>query len=378
MAARQRTVAGRRGVSAHILFLPGDGIGPEVAAQAEAVLRALLRAGALPDAGISFAPIGGAAVELCGAPLPPETLAAAKKADAVLLGAVGGPQYDNLPAAQKPEKGLLELRKEMGVFANLRPAVCYKNLEGVSSLRPELVAGLDILIVRELIGGIYFGEPRGETKTKNGREAFNTMRYSETEITRFARAAFSAARRRQKRLCSVDKANVLEVGMLWREVFSRIGADEYPDVELSHMYVDNAAMQLARAPKQFDVLAAGNLFGDILSDEAAMLAGSIGMLPSASLGENGRGLYEPVHGSAPDVAGKDAANPLAAILSLEMMLRYSLSSPCAADCVSAAVQKTLADGARTCDIAIAGEKVIGCQEMGRRVVKNLAVENLSA
>ena len=358
-------------MSANILLLPGDGVGPEVIAQAEAVLRALSQAGAV-DLNISSAPVGGAAIESHTAPLPAETLAAAQKADAVLLGAVGAPQYDKLPAGQKPENGLLTLRKEMDVFANLRPAVCYEFLSGASSLRPELVAGLDILIVRELTGGIYFGAPRGVFAADGGREAVNTMRYSESEIARLAHAAFAAARRRQKRLCSVDKANVLEVSILWREVFSRIGAEEYPDVELSHMYVDNAAMQLVRAPKQFDVLAAGNLFGDILSDAAAMLAGSIGMLPSASLDENGRGLYEPVHGSAPTLAGKDEANPLAAILSAEMMLRYSLSAPHAADCVAAAVQKTLADGARTCDIAAAGEEVIGCREMGRRVVENLS------
>ena len=335
------------------------------------MLRALIESGALA-AEISTAPVGGAAIESCGAPLPAQTLAAAKKADAVLLGAVGAPQYDSLPAGQKPESGLLALRKEMDVFANLRPAVCYPFLAGASSLRPELVSGLDILIVRELTGGIYFGEPRGFAETGGAREAFNTMRYSENEIVRLARVAFGAARRRQKRLCSVDKANVLEVGMLWREVFSKTGADEYPDVELSHMYADNAAMQLARAPKQFDVLAAGNLFGDILSDEAAMLAGSIGMLPSASLDANGRGLYEPVHGSAPTLAGKDEANPLAAVLSAEMMLRYSLSAPRAADCVAAAVQKTLAEGARTGDIAAAGEERIGCAEMGRRVAENLS------
>ncbi|MGI9307483.1 MAG: 3-isopropylmalate dehydrogenase [Gammaproteobacteria bacterium] len=362
-------------MSANILILPGDGIGPEVIAQAENALRALADAGAIPAPNISYADIGGAAIETAGAPLPDAALTAAQNADAVLLGAVGAPQYDNLPAPQKPEKGLLALRKGMGVFANLRPAVCYELLAGASSLRPELVSGLDILIVRELTGGIYFGEPRGVQTAANGaREAVNTMRYAEDEIARLARAAFTAARRRQKRLCSADKANVLEVGMLWREVFTRIGETEYPDVELSHLYVDNAAMQLVREPKQFDVLAAGNLFGDILSDAAAMLAGSIGMLPSASLNESGRGLYEPVHGSAPALAGKDAANPLAAILSVEMMLRHSLAAPRAADILAAAVQKTLASGARTADIARPGENCIGCREMGKRVAENIAAD----
>lgn len=359
-------------MSAKILLLPGDGIGAEVLAQAELVLRALADSGAIPAPEITTAPIGGAAIDACGVPLPDETLRAAHAADAVLLGAVGAPQYDHLPAAQKPEKGLLQLRKSLGVFANLRPAVCIPVLASASSLRPELVSGLDILIVRELTGGLYFGEPRGfRTLSCGAREGFNTMHYNENEIARVARAAFNAARGRQKNLCSADKANVLETSILWRETVTKIGADEYPDVALSHLYVDNAAMQLVRAPKQFDVILAENLFGDILSDAAAMLTGSIGMLPSASLDDGGKGLYEPVHGAAPDIAGTDSANPLAAILSLEMMLRYSLDAPQAAAGIAAAVQQTLADGARTADIAQDGDDIIGCREMGRRVVANL-------
>ncbi len=359
---------------AKILLLPGDGIGPEVVAQAELALRALADGGAIPPQEITTASVGGAAIDECGVPLPEETLRAARDADAVLLGAVGAPQYDHLPAAQKPEKGLLQLRKSLGVFANLRPATCYPALASASSLRSELVSGLDLLIVRELTGGLYFGEPRGfRTLSSGAREGFNTMRYDENEIARAARAAFHAARGRRKRLCSTDKANVLETSILWRETVAKIGAEEYPDVELSHLYADNAAMQLVRAPKQFDVLLAENLFGDILSDAAAMLTGSIGMLPSASLDERGRGLYEPVHGAAPDIAGTDRANPLAAILSAEMMLRYSLDAPDAAARLSAAVQKTLADGARTADIAAPGGdgEVVGCREMGRRVADNL-------
>lgn len=357
----------------NILLLPGDGIGPEVIAQAESVLVALATGGHMPAANLSHAAVGGAAIDECQTPLPDSTLQNAKKADAVLLGAVGGPQYDSLPPQQRPEKGLLALRKGLGVFANLRPAVCYAELASASSLRPELVSGLDILIVRELTGGIYFGEPRGIRTTDSGvREGFNTMRYDETEIARVARAAFNAARARNKRVCSVDKANVLETSIVWRETVSKLGAEEYPDVTLSHMYVDNAAMQLVREPQQFDVMLSGNLFGDILSDAAAMLTGSIGMLPSASLDDGGRGLYEPVHGAAPDIAGADRANPLAAILSVEMMLRHSLKLPQAADALFAAVKKTLSEGARTADIAADGDDIIGCQEMGRRVVANLS------
>ena len=360
-------------MSTNILLLPGDGIGPEVVAQAELVLRALADKKQIPAPDIQHALVGGAAFDDYGTPLPDETLSAAQAADAVLLGAVGSPQYDNLPTEKKPEKGLLNLRKGMGVFANLRPAICHSALSDASSLRQNLVEGLDILIVRELTGGIYFGEPRGYSTAKNGaREAYNTMRYDENEIIRVTRAAFRAAKLRQNRLCSVDKANVLEVSMLWREIVTKLGAEEFPDVELSHMYVDNAAMQLMREPGQFDVICTGNLFGDILSDAAAMLTGSIGMLPSASLDEDGRGLYEPVHGSAPELAGKDAANPLAAILSVEMMLRHSLNNTSAADNIAAAVQKTLAQGARTADIAIHGESPIGCAEMGRQVVSNLS------
>ena len=359
-------------MSANILLLPGDGVGPEVVAQAERILRTLADAKIIPPPRISRAPVGGAAIDECGAPLPDATLRAAQDADAVLLGAVGAPQYDNLPADKRPEKGLLQLRKSLGVFANLRPAMCHPALASASSLRPELVSGLDILIVRELTGGLYFGEPRGFRVSSSGaREGFNTMRYDENEIARVARAAFAAARGRSKRLCSADKANVLETSVLWRETVAKIGGEEYPDVALSHLYVDNAAMQLVRAPKQFDVILTENLFGDILSDAAAMLAGSIGMLPSASLDDSGRGLYEPVHGAAPDIAGKDAANPLAAILSAEMMLRHSLDAPDAAARVFAAVQKTLADGARTADIAADGDDIIGCREMGQRVADNL-------
>ncbi|MGU9951593.1 MAG: 3-isopropylmalate dehydrogenase [Gammaproteobacteria bacterium WSBS_2016_MAG_OTU1] len=357
-------------MNAHVLLLPGDGIGPEVIAQADKLLGALQAQNIIPPIDISHALIGGAAIDADNTPLPDKTITAALAADGVLLGAVGAPKYDSLPSDKKPEKGLLLLRKNMGVFANLRPAICHAELAGASSLRRELVEGLDILIVRELIGGIYFGEPRGRQDNDGIRAAANTMRYDENEITRVAHAAFAAAQRRHKKLCSVDKANVLEVSILWREIVSAIGK-EYPDVELSHMYVDNAAMQLVRAPKQFDVILTGNLFGDILSDAAAMLTGSIGMLPSASLNDQGRGLYEPVHGSAPDIAGQNIANPLAAILSVEMMLRYSLNLPQAADCIASAVGQTLSSGKRTADIAQAGDSICGCEEMGQAVIDNL-------
>ena len=368
-------------MSANILLLPGDGVGPEIVAQAELCINELQRLNFLSNVVISNALIGGVAIDATGSPLPDDTIEAVRRADAVLLGAVGAPQYDSLPAEQKPEKGLLNLRRLMGVFANLRPAKCHSCLAYASSLRPDLVENLDILIVRELTGGIYFGEPRGIANNGNVnnnnankcREAYNTMRYNEEEITRVARIAFEIAQQRQNRLCSVDKANVLEVSMLWREVITDLGAKEYPDVALSHMYVDNAAMQLIRNPKQFDTIVTGNLFGDILSDAAAMLTGSIGMLPSASLNNSGIGLYEPVHGSAPDIAGQDVANPLATLLSVEMMLRYSLAASDAADHLAKAIKKTLSDGARTRDIAADGDTVIGCKQMGQHVIKNLAL-----
>ena len=350
-----------------ILILAGDGIGPEVVAQAKRILLAV----AGDSIEIVSGDIGGCAIDAHGVPLPAATAELALTVDAVLLGAVGAPRYDDLPSEKKPEKGLLELRRIMGVYANLRPAICHAPLAQASSLKAELVRDLDILIVRELIGGIYFGEPRGIAIENGIRTGSNTMRYDETEISRVARRAFEAARLRGKRLCSVDKANVLEVSMLWREVVSSIGRDSYPDVELSHMYVDNAAMQLIANPGQFDVIVTGNLFGDILSDAAAMLSGSIGMLPSASLADGALGLYEPVHGSAPDIAGEDKANPLAAILSTAMMLRYSLQMPELAARVELAVQKTLADGYRTADIAIAGQAVISCSAMGEKTLENL-------
>ena len=349
-----------------VLILPGDGIGAEVTEQAERVLRAVGGGGIA----VARALLGGAAIEANGEPLPPATREAIGKANAVLLGAVGAPQYDSLPNDKKPEKALLELRKILGVYANLRPAFCYPQLAAASTLKPEVVSGLDILIVRELIGGVYFGEPRGIVTEGGERVGINTMRYSESEITRVCRRAFEAARKRRGRLCSVEKANVLEVSMLWRQTATALAAD-YPDVELSHMYADNAAMQLVRNPAQFDVVVCGNLFGDILSDIAAMLTGSIGMLPSAALGEGGAGLYEPVHGSAPDIAGANKANPLAAILSAAMMLRYSLEMPQAAERVEAAVAAALAGGARTPDIATKGEAAIGCAQMGDEVLRHL-------
>lgn len=319
----------------------------------------------------SKALVGGAALDACGEPLPEATLEAARQADAVLLGAVGGPRWDDLPMDRRPERGLLGLRAGLGLFANLRPAILFGPLAAASSLKPELVAGLDILIVRELTGGIYFGEPRGIEPTANeGRRGVNTYVYSEAEIRRIARVAFDLARRRNRRVCSVDKANVLEVTQLWREVVSEVGAD-YPDVELAHMYVDNAAMQLVRAPKQFDVIVTGNMFGDILSDVAAMLTGSLGMLPSASLDADGKGLYEPVHGSAPDIAGTDRANPLAAIQSGAMMLRYTFGRQDAADALERAVGEVLDAGLRTADIAAPGEAVVGTREMGEAVVAAL-------
>jgi 3-isopropylmalate dehydrogenase len=349
-----------------IAVLPGDGIGPEIVAQAVRVLRHL----ALPLE-LQEAPVGGAGVDASGDPLPEATLALARAADAILFGAIGGPRYDALPRDKRPERGLLRLRKELGLFANLRPASVFPELAQASSLKPELVAGLDIVIVRELTGDIYFGEPRGIHVLANGeREGFNTMRYRESEIRRIARVAFEAARRRGRKLCSVDKANVLETTELWKQVVTELGKD-YADVELTHMYVDNCAMQLVRNPKQFDVIVTGNLFGDILSDEASMLTGSIGMLPSASLDEKGKGLYEPIHGSAPDIAGQGVANPLATSLSAAMMLRYSFGRAADAQRIEAAVRKALGQGLRTADIYTEGCRKVGTQEMGDAVVAAL-------
>jgi 3-isopropylmalate dehydrogenase len=352
-----------------VLLLPGDGIGPEVIAQAKKVLLHLRDQHGLKIE-LEEALIGGAAYDDCKNPLPDETLKLAKAADAILLGAVGGPQYDAVARELRPEKGLLAIRAELDLFANLRPAILYKSLAGASSLKPELVANLDIMIVRELTGGIYFGEPRGIRTLDNGvRQGFNTLVYDENEITRIAHIAFRIAQKRNHKLCSVDKANVLEVSELWREVVESVH-DEYRDVSLSHMYVDNAAMQLVREPKQFDVLLTGNMFGDILSDAAAMLTGSIGMLPSASLDSNDKGMYEPIHGSAPDIAGKNSANPLATILSLAMMLRYSLNEIGLANTVEEAVQQVIENGLRTVDIADKNP-VIGTNEMGNAVIEAL-------
>ncbi|HEY7760334.1 MAG TPA: 3-isopropylmalate dehydrogenase, partial [Burkholderiales bacterium] len=335
-----------------IAILPGDGIGPEIMVQAVKVLDALADHGLRME--MEQAPVGGAGYEAAGDPLPPATLELARKADAVLFGAVGGPQYDALPRAKRPEQGILGLRKALGLFANLRPAVLYPELASASALRPEVVAGLDIMILRELTGDIYFGQPRGRQRTGDGeREGFDTMRYRESEIARIARVGFETALQRSRRLCSVDKANVLDTSILWREVVNEVARD-YPQVELTHMYVDNAAMQLVKAPKAFDVVVTGNMFGDILSDEAAMLTGSIGMLPSASLDEKGKGLYEPIHGSAPDIAGKGVANPLATILSAAMMLRYSLKDEPNARRIEGAVTQVLRAGLRTADIHPAG------------------------
>ena len=353
-----------------IAVLPGDGIGPEVAAEAVKVLHRLQRDFGLQIA-LETALVGGAAYDVHKLPLPEATLKLAKAADAVLLGAVGGPRYDKLPRDLRPERALLGLRSELQLFANLRPAILYPQLAGASTLKPEIVAGLDLLIVRELTGDIYFGEPRGVRTLSSGeREGFNTMKYAEHEVDRVARVAFDAARKRGKKVCSVEKANVLETSGLWREVVVKVG-QEYPEVELSHMYVDNAAMQLVRAPKQFDVIVTGNIFGDILSDEAAMLTGSIGMLPSASLDIGNKGMYEPIHGSAPDIAGKNIANPLATILSVAMMLRYTLNEAKLAEQVEQAVAKVLDQGYRTADIWTAGANKVGTKEMGDAVVAAL-------
>jgi 3-isopropylmalate dehydrogenase len=352
-----------------IAVLPGDGIGSEIVAQALKVLRRLAEDGLRLE--LEQAPVGGAGYEAAGDPLPEATLKLAQQADAILFGAIGGPQYDVLPRDKRPERGLLRLRKQLGLFANLRPAMVYPELAAASSLKAEIVAGLDVLIVRELTGDIYFGEPRGITTLAGGeREGVNTMRYRESEIRRIAQVAFEAARKRGKRLCSVDKANVLETTELWREVVTDIGKS-YPDVELTHMYVDNCAMQLVRNPKQFDVIVTGNLFGDILSDEASMLTGSIGMLPSASLDAISKGLYEPIHGSAPDIAGKGVANPLATILSTAMMLRYSLGNEQAASRVEGAVRQVLREGYRSADIHTPGTRLAGTNEMGDAVIAAL-------
>ena len=353
-----------------IAVLPGDGIGTEIVAEAVRVLNVL----DLPFE-MEEAKVGGAAYEAHGHPLPESTLNLAKASDAILFGAVGDWKYDTLERSLRPEQAILGLRKHLGLFANFRPAICYEQLVGASSLKPELIAGLDILIIRELTGDIYFGQPRGRRIATDGHfpgaeEAFDTMRYSRPEIERIAHVAFQAARKRSKRVTSVDKANVLETFQFWKDVVTEVHK-EYPDVALDHMYVDNAAMQLVKAPKKFDVLFTGNMFGDILSDEAAMLTGSIGMLPSASLNAKGQGLYEPSHGSAPDIAGKGVANPLATILSAAMMLRYSLQQPEAADRIESAVRAVLAEGYRTPDIWSEGTTRVGTREMGDAVVKAL-------
>ncbi len=352
-----------------ICVLPGDGIGVEITAEAVRVLKAL-------DLKVEMeeALLGGCAVDATGNPYPEATQRLAQAADAVLLGAVGGPKWDGLPREQRPERGLLGIRKQLNLFANLRPAILYPELANASTLKPEVVSGLDILIVRELTGDIYFGQPRGiETRSVDDvqqRYGFNTMHYTESEIRRIGRVAFEAARKRNKKLCSVDKMNVLETTQLWRDVMIEL-APEYPDVALTHMLVDNCAMQLVRAPKQFDVIVTGNMFGDILSDEASMLTGSIGMLPSASLDEKNKGMYEPCHGSAPDIAGKGVANPLATILSAAMMLRYTFAQEEAAQRIEAAVKKVLAQGFRTGDIYESGTKKVGTKEMGDAVIAAL-------
>ncbi|MGJ7490449.1 3-isopropylmalate dehydrogenase [Variovorax sp. ZT4R33] len=359
-----------------IAVLPGDGIGTEIVAEAIRVLDAL----ELPFE-METALVGGAAYDAHGHPLPDATLKLAKEADAVLFGAVGDWKYDTLERQFRPEQAILGLRKNLGLFANFRPAICYEQLVDASSLKPELIAGLDILIIRELTGDIYFGQPRGRRTAVDGHfpgaeEAFDTMRYSRPEVERIARVAFEAARKRSKRVTSVDKANVLETFQFWKDIVTEVGKD-YPDVELDHMYVDNAAMQLVKAPKKFDVIVTGNMFGDILSDEAAMLTGSIGMLPSASLNASSQGLYEPSHGSAPDIAGKGVANPLATILSAAMMLRFSLQQPEAADRIESAVKSVLAAGLRTGDIWSEGTKRVGTREMGDAVVAAITKKTIT-
>ncbi len=357
-------------MSQKILILKGDGIGPEIVGEAVKIIEAVDRKFCL-GVELTYGLIGGAAFDQHGTSLPDETMALAKQADAILLGAVGGPKWDRVDGNLTPEKGLLGIRSGLELFANFRPAILYPQLAEATSLKPELITGLDILIVRELTGGIYFGKPRGIRTLPNGeREGFNTYVYSESEIRRIAHVAFQAAQKRNKRLCSVDKANVLEATVLWREVVTEV-AEQYPDVELSHLYVDNAAMQLVRAPKQFDVIVTGNMFGDILSDVAAMLTGSIGMLPSASLDCNNKGLYEPVHGSAPDIAGQNIANPLATIISVAMMYRYTFGRDDVAQAIESAVVSVLSSGARTADIVAEGDETIGTVQMGAAVAAAL-------
>ena len=357
-------------MSKKVLVLPGDNIGPEIVTEAVKVLEKVSDQFNL-GIELDYAHLGGAALDAVGEPCPQETLDKARQSDAILLGAVGGPQWDDVERHLRPEKGLLTIRSELDLFGNLRPAIMYPQLAHASSLKPEFVSGLDILIVRELVGGIYFGEPRGIRTLENGeREGYNTYKYSESEIRRIGKMAFEAAMVRGKRMCSVDKSNVLEATVLWKEVISDMAAD-YPEVELSHLYVDNAAMQLVMAPKQFDVVVTGNMFGDILSDTAAMLTGSIGMLPSASLDKDGGGMYEPCHGSAPDIAGQGVANPLATILSVAMMLRYSLYAVEAADAIEKAVSNVLDHGLRTGDIYTDGMLLVGTVEMGNAVVAAL-------
>ena len=353
-----------------ILILPGDGIGQEIVAEAVKVLKTLRDVYGL-QLEMEHALVGGAAYDATGKPLPDETLKLAKDADAILLGAVGGYKWEALDISVRPEKGLLGLRSGLGLFANLRPAILYPQLADASTLKPEVVSGLDIMIVRELTGGIYFGQPRGVRTLDNGeKEGFNTLVYKESEIKRIAKVAFEIARKRNSKVCSVDKANVLECTELWRNVVTELHK-EFSDIQLSHMYVDNAAMQLVRAPKQFDVMVTTNMFGDILSDAAAMLTGSIGMLPSASLNETGQGMYEPIHGSAPDIAGQNVANPLATILSVAMMLRYSLNETAMADRIEKAVSDVLDDGLRTADIFSRGMRKVSTTEMGDAVVAKI-------
>ena len=354
----------------NICVMPGDGIGPEIVAEAMKVLGTVGKKYGLEFA-FTEALIGGAAIDATGGPLPEATVAACKAADAVLLGAVGGPQWDTLDPSIRPEKGLLGIRKALGLFANLRPARLFPELAAACCLRPDIVGkGLDVMVVRELTGGAYFGEPRGIEERGGEKVGFNTMVYAEHEVRRIAKVGFETAKKRRGKLCSVDKANVLDVSRLWRAVVLEVAKD-YPDVELSHMYVDNAAMQLVRAPSQFDVIVTENLFGDILSDEAAVITGSIGMLPSASLGAANPGLYEPIHGSAPDIAGQDKANPLATILSVAMMLKHSFDQSAAAEAIEAACAKVLADGYRTGDIMEPGKTLVGCKAMGKLVVERL-------
>ena len=355
-----------------ILILPGDGIGKEIVAQAVKVIDSL---NANHDMGMSLVEglIGGVAYEETGSPLPEETINSAKSCDSILLGAVGGPKWESLERDLRPERGLLGIRAELDLFANLRPAILYPQLANASSLKTEIVSGLDLMIVRELVGGIYFGEPRGVEVRDGERFGINSATYYESEIARIGHSAFQIAQKRGKRVCSVDKANVLEVCELWREVMEEVSRD-YPDVVLSHMYVDNAAMQLVRDPKQFDVMVTSNLFGDVLSDCAAMLTGSIGMLPSASLNKNNYGMYEPIHGSAPDISGKDIANPLATILSVSMMLRYSLDQEELADKINSAVSEVLDQGYRTSDISSEGDKIVGTEEMGDLIVKAIEAQ----